>query len=128
VEPTVKHWPLAFAAAGLWFASFAGVGLALAVASGEHGSVIFLLWGAMSGAGGAVMCVALLLWPLFRRLSFGQRTLFLALAADLAFALSCSYFSMGITDIATIAAYLAVPMLAASALVNRVLERRQREA
>ncbi len=123
----MKLWPLVLAAATIWFVVFSLAGIGLAVASGEHGSVIFVLLGVMSGTSGAVMCVALWVWPLFRSLPFAQRVLFMALASELLFALSCSFFLMGVSDIALVAASAALPMLLASGLVNHFIGR-MREA
>ena len=117
-------WRRSLAAALLWFVGCSLSGFAIAAASGEHGSIIFVMFGVAIGVCGGISNASLILWFRFAGLPMLLRivsvwgasmALFLALGAVL---------SWPPTDLPVIAIYVAIPTLLGSVAVNLLLARK----
>ena len=117
-------WRLAALASFLWLFVCTAAGVLIAVISGEHGSVVFAIFGLLVGISGAIASAALLLWPSFRIYSPVQRTLTMWGAGLVTFVVAGAILSFDFSDLWAIAAWVALPMLGGATLVNIALERK----
>ena len=115
----------------LWVSLGVAVGFAIAAAIGEHGSIIFLFAGAAMGVAGAAAHCLLFLVPAFRRTKEVRQVLLLwssSVGLFMLYLLANWNVVSGVgapttPEFIAALAYVAAPLLAASAGVNRVVRR-----
>jgi hypothetical protein len=123
-KPRTIKWRKSLAAALLWFVGCSLSGLAIAAASGEHGSIIFVMFGVAIGVCGGISNASLVLWFRFAALPTLQRIVAVwsaSMALFLAFGVVLSWPP---TELPLIATYVAVPTLLVSVAVNFLLSRK----
>lgn len=117
-------WQKSIWAALIWFIGCSLSGFIFAAVSGEHGSIIFVMFGVAIGACGGLSNSLLLLWAHFRGLPAIQRNGAVWGVAMVLFLGVGVVLSWPTRDLQLMAMYIAVPTLLASIVVDLVLSRK----
>jgi hypothetical protein len=111
-------------AALLWLVACSLAGIGLAVVSGQHGSIVFALFGVATGVCGALSNGALLLFPSFQTMSQLYRVAAVWVGTMAAFAVVAALFSWSASVLGFGMLSVGVPAFGMAYFVNYLLGER----